>query len=97
MWVVMTFFAKPLQVPKLLNKLKIQLGLTWLYEGDDKAMPEKLMLHNQRQLLPIEVIETIKGHVRIGDLFGLNLYLTEFGKSYPEFQDIAEAYYAAQR
>jgi signal transduction histidine kinase/ActR/RegA family two-component response regulator len=84
------FLAKPLQVSKMLNKLKIQLGLTWIYETDDKAVPEKMLLQNPEQLPPPDVLEAISGHVRIGDLLGLNQYLAEFGDSHPEFQEFVQ-------
>jgi CheY-like chemotaxis protein len=81
------FLAKPLQVSKLLYKLKIQLGLTWIYQGDNQAAAIKALPRHSQLLPSASTLETINGYVRIGDLLGLNQYLTELSKINPEFQD----------
>jgi signal transduction histidine kinase/CheY-like chemotaxis protein len=83
------FLAKPLQVSKLLNRLKIQLGLTWIYQGDNQVVPIKILPQHLEQKPPADILEAINGYVRIGDLLGLKQYLNEVGKSNPEFQDFA--------
>ncbi len=84
------FLAKPLLVIKLLNKLKIQLGLTWIYQGDPMADLNKQWAQDYLQYPPPDIIESINGYVRIGDLLGLNQYLSALEGKKPEFQEIAQ-------
>ena len=63
------FLAKPLEVNKLLNKLKTQLGLIWIYQGEERTVREKTAWQNVVQL-PHDIIQEIKSFVRIGDLMG---------------------------
>ncbi|MEQ1558395.1 MAG: response regulator [Methyloglobulus sp.] len=83
------FLAKPLQVSKLLNKLKLQLSLTWIYQEDDTAIPAKLMPPKPDNLPPSDILETVNSYVRIGDLLGLNHHLTELSLNNPEYGDFA--------
>jgi signal transduction histidine kinase/FixJ family two-component response regulator/purine-cytosine permease-like protein len=83
------FLAKPLLVSKLFNKLKIQLGLTWIYQ-EDKAgnMPHLIPTRPASLLLPPkDVLDAINAFVRIGDLIGLNQYLLVLNESKPEHRD----------
>ncbi|ESS66521.1 aerobic respiration control sensor protein ArcB [Methyloglobulus morosus KoM1] len=87
------FLSKPLQVTKLLNKLKTQLGLTWIYQEIDWVMPvnklitQKSTSPKHRYLPPPALLDTMSSYVRIGDLSGLNQYLTEVQDSNPSCQD----------
>lgn len=83
------FLAKPLQVPELLYKLKLHLGLTWIYQEDDRGIPDKMTLQKLDHLPP-DVLEDINAYVRIGDLIGLNQYLTELNRHSPEYQDFIQ-------
>ena len=83
------FLAKPLQVPELLYKLKLHLGLTWIYQEDEKGIPDK-MTRQKPDHLPSDVLEGINAYVRIGDLMGLNQYLTELSQHKPEYRDFTQ-------
>jgi CheY-like chemotaxis protein len=83
------FLAKPLQVPELLYKLKLHLGLTWIYQEDDKGIPDK-MTRQKPYHLPPDVLEDINAYIRIGDLMGLNQYLTELSQHNPEHWDFTQ-------
>lgn len=90
------FLAKPLQMTKLLSKLKTQLGLTWIYQEIDMVVPvNKQIAHKpiptkHSQLPPPEMLDTINSYVRIGDLSGLNGYLNEVEDSNPKSQDFIQ-------
>lgn len=81
------FLAKPLQVQELLYKLKLHLGLNWNYQGDVKTIQDKWLPSGSENLPPSDIMETIIAHVRIGDLFGLNQYLSEISQTRPEHED----------
>jgi len=81
------FLAKPLDVTKLLNKLKTQLGLIWIYQGEEQTIQEKKSLLRAEHL-PFDMIQEIQSFVRIGDLMGLNKYLTVLEVHNPQFRDI---------
>ncbi|SJM96510.1 response regulator [Crenothrix polyspora] len=85
------FLAKPLQVTKLMNKLKLQLGLTWIYQDDDLKIPNKMMQNKSNLLLPSGLLEEMFAFVRIGDLMGLNAYLDKLMHNSPEYRDFAQA------
>lgn len=78
------FLAKPLQVQELLYKLKLHLGLNWNYQGNIKTMPDKWLPSRPETPPPLDIMETIAAHVRIGDLFGLNQYLSDISQTRPE-------------
>jgi signal transduction histidine kinase/CheY-like chemotaxis protein/purine-cytosine permease-like protein len=63
------FVAKPIQIPELLRKLRLHLGLDWRYRKDGGAAgtPEETVM----ALPPPEVIEELAACARIGDLRGL--------------------------
>ena len=90
------FLAKPLQVTKLLNKLKTQLGLTWIYQEIDMVVPANMLIPHKsippkHNYLPTpEMLATINSYVRIGDLSGLNQYLAEVVDSNPKPQDFIQ-------
>jgi signal transduction histidine kinase/CheY-like chemotaxis protein/purine-cytosine permease-like protein len=62
------FLAKPIQIPELLRKLRLHLGLDWLYAKDAAPgrSPEPPMVEP-----PPEVVEALAACARIGDLRGL--------------------------
>jgi signal transduction histidine kinase/CheY-like chemotaxis protein/purine-cytosine permease-like protein len=90
------FLAKPLQMAKLLNKLKTQLGLTWIYQEIDLVVPVSKLIHHKAVpakhsvLPPPEMLDTINSYVRIGDLSGLNRYLAEVEDGNPKLQGFIE-------
>jgi CheY-like chemotaxis protein len=84
------FLAKPLQVTKLLNKLRLQLGLIWIYQ-DETPVPNKNDLSSPLQQLPsLAVLEQMNSYVRIGDLNGLNHYLVDLPQHHPEWSHFAQ-------
>ena len=84
------FLAKPLQVTKLLNKLKIQLGLTWVYHQVDNSTTLGLKSSGLDHSPPPDILDAIHSYVRIGDLLGLNQYLTKYGENNPEYQGFVQ-------
>ena len=79
------FLAKPIQVQHLLNKLKLHLGLIWIFQTDsmdtsDSSLDEVMLSP------PEEIIEKLRHFVRIGDLLGLNKHLDILVKNQPEYR-----------
>ena len=77
------FLSKPVQVPELLNKLKLHLNLTWTYR-EDLAKIITPSLSESPYPLPESVSEELYRFIRIGDLIGLNSYLASLSQTYPE-------------
>ena len=79
------FQAKPVQVQHLLNKLKLHLGLIWIFQTDKiniyKSLSEEVMLRPSE-----EIIEKLQEFVQIGDLLGLNRHLDILVKNQPEYR-----------
>ena len=84
------FLAKPLQVLDLLYKLKLHLGLRWIYHEDNIEIPYKMSQLKPGHLPPPDILKDINAYVRIGDLIGLNQYLTELNRHRPEYEDFAQ-------
>lgn len=84
------FLAKPLQVPELLYKLKLHLGLSWIYHEDNIEIPDKMPQPKPGHLPPSDILEAINAYARIGDLMGLNQYLTEFRRNSLEYGDFTQ-------
>jgi signal transduction histidine kinase/purine-cytosine permease-like protein/ActR/RegA family two-component response regulator len=82
------FLAKPLHVPELLNKLKLHLGLTWIYQEDD--VPDKIVQQTSEYLPSIVILKDLVSYVRIGDLMGLKHYLTELRQLDPESTEFVQ-------
>jgi DNA-binding response OmpR family regulator len=66
------FLAKPIQIAELLRKVKLHLGLDWIYRKDEggasrtaNAGPEAMAVP------PRSVIEELEASARMGDLRGL--------------------------
>ena len=79
------FLAKPIQVPHLLNKLKLHLGLSWVFQTDNINISDSLL--EEIMLRPTEeIIEKLQHFVRIGDLMGLNKHLDILVKNQPEYR-----------
>lgn len=89
------FLAKPLQVPELLFKLKLHLGLTWLYDEDEMEITPKTL--PQALAPPTLILQALRGFVRIGDLKGFNHYLTEFSQNNPVHQDVTAQWLTLSR
>ena len=79
------FLAKPIQVPHLLNKLKLHLGLSWVFQTDNIDVSDSSF--EEVMLRPAEeTIEKLQHFVRIGDLMGLNKHLDILVKNQPEYR-----------
>lgn len=75
------FLSKPVVVSKLLYKLKLHLCLRWLYQEPlTKHPPEQ-----SNQVPPMEIIQELMGFVRIGDILGMNQYLSVLIERQPEY------------
>ena len=77
------FLSKPLQVPELLNKLKLHLNLTWTYR-QDLGQANTPSSGESPYPLPERVSQELNRFIRIGDLIGLNGYLAGLPQAYPE-------------
>jgi CheY-like chemotaxis protein len=62
------FLAKPIQISALLARIKLHLGLSWIYRGEAKPTPADV----HRVLPPPEVLNELRAAVRMGDLRTLN-------------------------
>jgi signal transduction histidine kinase/DNA-binding NarL/FixJ family response regulator/purine-cytosine permease-like protein len=82
------FLSKPIQVSELLCKLKLHLALDWLYQEQRQEVESEPQ--STHHLPPSETIQELTGYVRIGDLLGLNQYLTELIQRYPEYTHFAQ-------
>lgn len=77
------FLVKPIKVSELLYKLKLHLVLDWCYLEQVTDVP------TANQLPPVDIIQALTGYVRIGDLLGLNHYLSELVQQYPDYDPFA--------
>ena len=65
------FIAKPIQLDEVLRKLKIHLGLDWVYLGGEAAIGLDEQAAPMR-LPPAARLAELAGYARIGDLRGLS-------------------------
>ena len=84
------FLAKPLQVSELLSKIKLQLGLAWVYQVPDLDSVATFCTEQPDTPPPLQLLEALMAYVRIGDLFGLNHYLAEWLQEKPEHQNFGQ-------
>jgi CheY-like chemotaxis protein len=78
------FLVKPIKVSALLYKLKLHLALDWIYQEHETE------LQNANQPPSSDIIQELSGYVRIGDLLGLNYYLTELIQRHSEYTQFAQ-------
>jgi len=83
------FLAKPIKVPDLLGKLKLQLGLEWLHGEPEAELPALSQINSIATEVfssaqpPQAIVQELTNYARIGDLHGLNCYLEEIAGSQP--------------
>jgi signal transduction histidine kinase/CheY-like chemotaxis protein len=77
------FLVKPIKVSELLYKLKLHLALDWLYQEQETK------LQSDNQPPSSDIIQELTAYVRIGDLLGLNHYLTGLIERHPECSPFA--------
>ncbi|MEI6333650.1 MAG: ATP-binding protein [Methylococcaceae bacterium] len=82
------FLAKPIQVPHLLNKLKLHLALNWICQSEAIDLPGA-SAEEPFLIPPADIIEKFVHFVRIGDLLGLNKHLDKLAKNQPEYYPFA--------
>jgi signal transduction histidine kinase/ActR/RegA family two-component response regulator len=81
------FLAKPIQVAKLLKKLKLHTGLTWWYQTDTPEpndSPEEELI-----LPPTELLQDLQALMRIGDLRGLTKKLDALASEQPQYRPLS--------
>lgn len=84
------FLSKPIRVPDLLYKLKLHLNLQWLYSDSIPSDIDELT-HDDSLLasangVPSCVLSELSSFARIGDLNGLNRFLSEHSRQQPVYQ-----------
>ena len=78
------FLAKPIQVQQLLNKLKLHLGLSWIFQSEN-IDPANITQESPILRPPVDVINQITHFVRIGDLLSLNKHLDIMTQNQPKY------------
>ncbi|MCX7085361.1 MAG: response regulator [Methylococcales bacterium] len=78
------FLAKPIQVQNLLNKLKLHLGLTWVYQTDTNE-PTINTIEPPLIRPTDEIISALMHFVRIGDLRSLVKHIDNLSTQHPEY------------
>ncbi len=78
------FLAKPIQVQNLLNKLKLHLGLTWVYQTDTNE-PTINTIEPPLVRPTDEIISALMHFVRIGDLRSLVKHIDNLSTQHPEY------------
>ena len=79
------FLAKPIHIPELLQKLKLYLGLNWLYA--ENSSNDSMLKKNLIPTPPTSLLASCIDCVRIGDLLGLHKLLNQLNQQYPEYTD----------
>jgi len=80
------FLSKPVKISELLNKLKLHLCLTWIYQNEDQEICNKPDLLQPSQHPPASIMNELIAYTRIGDLIGLNQHLIQLGLNHPEYE-----------
>ncbi len=78
------FLAKPINVEELMHKLKLYLGLDWLFQSDNPGQ----ISHTKSQTLetpPSALLQNCIDYVRIGDLLGLRKELSQLCNDQPQY------------
>lgn len=76
------FLAKPVQVPELLHKCKLYLGIEWLFVNDQPSLGEQVSV--QISTPPAALLQVCIDWVRIGDLLNLKKTLRQLSQEHPE-------------
>ena len=78
------FLAKPIQVQNLLNKLKLHLGLNWVFQADNTENSTQSI--DPPQTRPNDdIIAELMHFIRIGDLLGLTKKIDHLSSVHPEY------------
>ncbi len=78
------FLSKPIQVPQLMDKLKLYLALKWLHQED--ALPARPDTEDSVMQIPsADLLWSCVECVRIGDLLGLKKELERLAQAEPQF------------
>ena len=78
------FLAKPIKVDKLFYKMKLNMGLDWLY-GDAEVKTAENTFDVIPQRPPGEFIDECVDYARIGDLMGLKRLATHYAAEQPQY------------
>lgn len=82
------FLAKPIHITALLARIKLHLGLRWLYRGDDES--DTPPIHEAQLIVPPnEQLNSLRAAVRIGDLRSLDDHLNILVESNRQYQPFA--------
>jgi len=78
------FLAKPINVAELMHKLKLYLGLDWLYQPDNQEQ----ISHTESQTVdtpPSTLLQNCIDYMRIGDLLSLKKELSRLCNDQPQY------------
>ena len=81
------FLAKPLRVAELLSKLKQHLNLTWQYKQPALFTPSPSAPLQPMKIPSPTLLEPCLQLVRIGDLIGLQKYLTTLKEEHTDYTE----------
>jgi DNA-binding response OmpR family regulator len=90
------FLPKPIREAELLEKLRLHLGLEWIYEETTNDSPEQKEVHPPSQILPsqfivppAEEVAALLDMARRGDLRGLAKRATQLQELEPQWVPFA--------
>jgi CheY-like chemotaxis protein len=78
------FLSKPISVADLMLKLKLYLGLDWLYQHDNPP-PTTVTASQIIETPPPALLQNSIDYVRIGDLLGLKKELSQLCNDQPQY------------
>ncbi len=85
------FITKPIQMARLLEKLKLHLGLNWIYDNKNILQSQTHSDTPETLIEPgADILETLSAYTRIGDLLGLKKQLKELEQSRPEYHPFCQ-------
>jgi signal transduction histidine kinase/CheY-like chemotaxis protein/purine-cytosine permease-like protein len=80
------FIAKPLQIDELLGKIKLHLGIDWIYAGQPLETPDKdAAAVEPMRIPPAQFLGELAEFARIGDLRGLGDRLQALASNEPKY------------
>ncbi|MDI4232828.1 ATP-binding protein [Bradyrhizobium sp. Arg237L] len=79
------YLMKPIDIPRLLETIRLLLKLDWQHDADEVAVPQWQPESGSRP--PVKYIEELIGLGQLGYIRAIQLKLDEIGTEYPEHAD----------